>query len=106
MQRQRERFVIYRPPKPSNRLEDFLYKNYGAWAPSTKYSYTMWDIRNQMTPAEAYRHKLATSGALIRMLQRLEWRWQKAFQLWWLRRRKRKRRRRRMEKRKKKVMVY
>jgi len=83
MQRQRERFVIYRPPKPSNRLEDFLYKNYGAWAPSTKYSYTMWDIRNQMTPAEAYRHKLATSGALIRMLQRLEWRWQKAFQLWW-----------------------
>jgi len=43
----------------------------------------MWDVRNQMTPAEHYRHRLATSGQLIRTLQRLEWRWQKAFQLWW-----------------------
>ena len=83
MNRQKERFVIYRPPKPSNRLEDFQYKLYGQWAPSIKYSYNMWDIRNQMTPAEHYRHRLATSGQLIRMLQRLEWRWQKSFQLWW-----------------------
>lgn len=79
----KERFVIYRPPKPSNRSEDFLYKRYGQWAPSIKYSYNMWDIRNQMTPAENYRHQLATSGKTIRILQRLEWRWQKAFKQWW-----------------------
>ena len=78
----KERFTIYRPPKPSNRLEDFLYRD-GQWAPSQKYSFTLWDIRNQMTPAEAYRHRLATSGKTIRMLQRLEWRWQKSFELWW-----------------------
>ena len=80
---QKERFVIYRPPKPTNRLEDFQYKLYGQWAPSIKYSYNLWDIRNQMTPAESYRHRLATSGKMIRVLQRLEWRWQKSFQLWW-----------------------
>lgn len=54
----------------------------GQWAPSIKYTYGAWDILNQMTPAENYRHQLATSGKTIRMLQRLEWRWQKALPLW------------------------
>ena len=56
----------------------------GQWAPSIKYSYNSWDILHQMTPAENYRHQLATSGKTIRMLQRLEWRWQKALQRWWI----------------------
>jgi tetratricopeptide (TPR) repeat protein len=75
-------FEIYRPPKTSNRVEDFLFKK-GGWAPSQKYDYKLWDIANQFTPAEAYRHKMKTSGQHIRMLQRLEWRWQRAFEQWW-----------------------
>ena len=74
-------FVIYRPKTTSNRLEDFLFDR-GQWAPSQSYAHTLWDVTNQMTPAEAYRHRLATDGKMIRILQRLEWRWQKAFELW------------------------
>ncbi len=76
------KFEIYRPEKTSNRVEDFLFKR-GQWAPSQKYDYKLWDIANQFTPTEAYRHKMKTSGNHIRMLQRLEWRWQKAYELWW-----------------------
>ena len=75
-------FVIYRPETTSNRLEDYLFKK-GQWAPSQSYEHRLWDVTNQMTPAEAYRHRLATDGKLIRILQRLEWRWQKAYELWW-----------------------
>ena len=75
-------FVIYRPATTSNRLEDYLFKK-GQWAPSQSYEHRLWDVTNQMTPAEAYRHRLATDGKLIRILQRLEWRWQKEYELWW-----------------------
>lgn len=73
--------MIYRPETTSNRLEDYLFKK-GQWAPSQSYEHRLWDVTNQMTPAEAYRHRLATDGKLIRILQRLEWRWQKAYELW------------------------
>jgi|TARA_B110000090_G_scaffold205037_1_gene252095 hypothetical protein len=75
-------FEIYRPKKTTNRIEDFLSKP-GVWAPSIKYDKKLWDIANQFTPAEAYRHQMQTSGKHIRDMQRLEWRWQKAYELWW-----------------------
>ena len=76
------KFEIYRPRKTSNRVEDYLQKR-GEWAPSQKYDYKLWDISNQFTPAEAYRHRMKTSGAHIRLMQRLEWRWQKDYENWW-----------------------
>jgi hypothetical protein len=75
-------FEIYRPRKTSNRVEDFLQKK-GEWAPSQKYDYNLWDIANQFTPAEAYRHRMKTSGAHVRMINRLEFRIQRNYELWW-----------------------
>jgi tetratricopeptide (TPR) repeat protein len=75
-------FEIYRPQKSSNRVEDYIQKR-GGWAPSQKYDYKLWDIQNQFTPSEAYRHRMQTSGAHIRLMQRLEWRWQKDYENWW-----------------------
>lgn len=36
----------------------------------------------QFTPAQAYKHRLQTTGKEIRMLQRLEWKWQRNFERW------------------------
>lgn len=77
----RRRVEKYRPPKPVNRVTDFHYRR-GEWAPSLLYSHSLWDIQNQMTPAEHYREQLRKTGKQMRILQRLEWRWQKAFPLW------------------------
>jgi len=52
------------------------------WAPSQNYRYELRDITEQMTPAEAYRHKLITAGKEKRVLQRLEWKWKRHFELW------------------------
>lgn len=52
------------------------------WVPSQNYRYELRDITEQMTPAEAYRHKLVTAGKEKRMLQRLEWKWSRHFDLW------------------------
>lgn len=52
------------------------------WKPSVSYKYSLRDITEQYTPAEAYRHQLATAGKEYRALQRLEWRWRKDATLW------------------------
>jgi hypothetical protein len=69
-------FQIYRPDRISSRLEP----TYGSskddeWRPSLHYGHRLHDIKNQFTPSENYRHQLKTSGAFIRMIQRLEMRW-------------------------------
>ena len=45
------------------------------WKPSISYKHTLEDIKNQFTPAEHYRHQLATVGKKIRQIQRLEQRY-------------------------------
>lgn len=71
-----EAFTIYRPETTTGRLEGTYYIDSGNnWRPSLSYKYKIDDIRNQFTPAESYRHALATSGKQIRMIQRLEIRW-------------------------------
>ena len=52
------------------------------WKPSVSYKYSLRDITEQYTPAEAYRHQLATAGKELRELQRLEWRWRRDTPLW------------------------
>jgi len=36
----------------------------------------------QFTPAQAYKHRLQTTGKEVRMLQRLEWKWHRNFEKW------------------------
>ncbi len=75
-------FEIYRPPKISNRLEPSLYQaKTDEWRPSVDYRFRLDDIEGQFTPAEYFRHRLATSGKEIRMIQKLELRWKRNFEL-------------------------
>lgn len=74
-------FTVYRPPKPTNRLASLNYRQ-NEWKPSISYKHTLDEIRNQMTPAEYYRHRLVTSGVEIRMIQRLEYRWNRKLNEW------------------------
>lgn len=68
-----QEFTIYRPPLPSHRLESkYAADNRSVWQPSHSYKATLRDIQQQFTPAEHFRHKLATSGKQIRIIQRLE----------------------------------
>ena len=53
-----------------------------AWSPSMSYKLKIHDVGAQPTPAEAYRHKLATTGKEMRVLQRLEWRWERRIEKW------------------------
>ena len=76
----RKKFDIYRPPKPTGRLEGEYYKNQAVWAPSIFYQNSIEAIRDQMTPAQAYRHKLQTTGKEQRILRRLEWRWERDYE--------------------------
>ena len=76
-----EEFTIYRPEQSTGRLEGTYYqgdKKY--WRPSLSYKHNIRDIRNQFTPAEDFRHTLATSGKYIRMIQRLELRWNRNYE--------------------------
>lgn len=66
------KFEIYRPPKTSGRLEGIYVQHNDRWRPSLSYKYTLHDIKHQFTPAENFRHELATRGKHIRMIQRLE----------------------------------
>lgn len=76
-----EDFYIYRPEKTTGRLEGTYYKgSQRHWRPSLSYKHNIDDIRNQFTPAENFRHELATSGKYIRMIQRLEIRWNRRFE--------------------------
>lgn len=52
------------------------------WEPNISYKLKIQDVEAQPTPAEAYRHKLATTGKEMRVLQRLEWRWEKRLEKW------------------------
>lgn len=73
-------FTIYRPEKPTGRLEGAYFQgDQKYWRPSLSYKHTIDDIRNQFTPAENFRHALATSGKYIRMIQRLEIRWNRNY---------------------------
>lgn len=45
------------------------------------YKHKLDDIEGQFTPAEYFRHRLATSGKEIRMIQKLELRWKRNFDL-------------------------
>eukprot|EP01031_Cornospumella_fuschlensis_P035091 gene35091-42501_t len=66
-------FVIYRPPLPAHRLENkYAAERPEVWRPSHSYKQKLSDIQLQLTPAETFRHRLATSGKLIRLIQRLE----------------------------------
>lgn len=65
-------FIIYRPDRISERLEGTYHTNREFWRPSLSYKHTLRDIRNQFTPAEYFRHQLATRGAEIRAIQRLQ----------------------------------
>jgi hypothetical protein len=73
-------FVIYRPERTTGRLEGKYFQgDQQYWRPSLSYKYKIDDIRNQFTPAENFRHALATSGKYIRMIQRLEIRWNRNY---------------------------
>jgi len=65
-------FVAYRPGKPTNRLEGEHHVDLSKWAPSVHYSQNLAEIRNQLTPSEAYKLALQTSGKLARDIQKLE----------------------------------
>lgn len=52
------------------------------WHPNDSYKLTLQEIREQLTPAGIYRHKLATTGKAERVLRRLEWRWERRLQKW------------------------
>lgn len=76
-----QEFTIYRPPLISHRLEaKFTAPKTNEWRPSLSYSHSLQDIQYQFTPAEYYRHQLATSGKYIRMIQRLETRWNRNYE--------------------------
>jgi len=70
-------FHVYRPEKPTGRLDGVYHteERKKLWTPSVSYKYNIEDIRNQFTPAESYRHSLVTSGRIIRLIQKLEKRW-------------------------------
>lgn len=75
-----EEFEVYRPAQSTGRLEGtYFMQSSDVWKPSLSYKHSIHDIRNQFTPAENYRHALATSGRHIRMIQRLELRWSHKF---------------------------
>lgn len=75
-----EDFSIYRPPVSSGKLDGVHYtERDGIWRPSLSYKNTLKDVRRQFTPSEHYRYLLATSGADIRAIQRLENRWNKNY---------------------------
>jgi hypothetical protein len=76
-----ESFTIYRPKVSSGRLELPIYRR-KEWKPSLSYKHSLEDIRSQMTPSEHYRHRLVTSGKEIRMIQRLEFRWNRDINKW------------------------
>lgn len=66
-------FVIYRPPLPAHRLENkYAAERPEVWRPSHSYKQKISDIQLQLTPAETFRYRLATSGKQIRLIQRLE----------------------------------
>ena len=68
-----EPFTIYRPETTTGRLEGTYHVDGSdVWRPSMSYKHTLKDIKNQFTPAENFRHRLATSGKYIRMIQHLE----------------------------------
>lgn len=77
-----EEFCVYRPPVSSGKLEGTYYNPPDIWKPSQSYKFTLEDIKNQFTPAEYFRHTLATSGKYIRLIQKLERRWQKNHEDW------------------------
>lgn len=68
-------------PKAVVRLEGQHHKTKD-WAPSISYKQSMRDIEEQYTPAENYRNKLLTTGKEARILQRLEWKWQRDLERW------------------------
>lgn len=77
------KFEIYRPARHSGRLEgEYWTPPADVWKPSVSYKYMLKEIADQMTPAEAYRHKLQSTGKELRVLQRVEWRWSRALDLW------------------------
>jgi len=75
-------FEIYRPPQISNRLEPVYSKpKTNEWRPSVGYNHSLLVIQAQFTPAEHFRYRLATSGKEIRLIQKLELRWNRHFDL-------------------------
>lgn len=74
-----EDFVIHRPEKTTHRLEGTYHQDQRYWRPSLSYAHNIDEIRNQFTPAESFRYALATSGKYIRMIQRLELRWNRNY---------------------------
>lgn len=79
----RSKFEIYRPPVSKQRLEGEYYNPPpGVWTPSTTYKVPLDEIKIQLTPAQAYKLKLQTTGKITRLLQRLEWKWEKNYELW------------------------
>lgn len=76
-------FEVYRPDLISSRLEPVLTApKEGEWYPSLHYKHSLRDVQTQYTPSEYYRHRLKTSGAYIRMIQRLELRWSRNLDRW------------------------
>ena len=67
-----EKFHIYRPPTHTGRLEGVHHVNPNVWAPSVSYKYSLYDIRDQATPAQALRDAYITLGKEVRIIRRLE----------------------------------
>lgn len=57
-------------------------KEKGNWKPEVHYKLSLNEIKNQFTPAEEYRYKLATSGKIERALRKLEKLWNLNFDGW------------------------
>ncbi|KAJ1398878.1 hypothetical protein B484DRAFT_438315 [Ochromonadaceae sp. CCMP2298] len=75
-------FQVYRPPQSTGRLEGTYRVDTIGWRPSLSYHHGLEDVKKQFTPAEAFRHALATSGQHIRMIQRLEIRMNRHHVVW------------------------
>lgn len=77
-----KKFVIYRPGKPTNRLEGEHHVDLSKWAPSVHYGLTLEQIRKQLTPSEQHKLNIQTAGAEERRIKKLEARWRAAPLTW------------------------
>ena len=68
-------FYIYRPPKPTNRLEGEHHVDLHKWAPSVHYNKKLDDIEQQLTPSEAYKLHLQTVKKQERMFAKMKAKW-------------------------------
>ena len=73
---------VVHPPLSTGRLEGEFHKNSELWAPSISYKQSLRSIKDQPTPAEAYKIALKTTEKIKRILANLEFRWNFDIEKW------------------------